>query len=60
MEHSQRHATPDYLVVPFMLYTLPPQERPIFARNLPPIVTEQLVPVGWRDKWEPMKPFLLT
>jgi hypothetical protein len=60
MEHSQQHALPDYLVVAFMLYNLPPAERSIFAREMPPIVTEQLVPIVWREKWEPMMPFLLT
>lgn len=60
MEHSQQHASPDYLVLPFMLYNLPPDERSIFARGLPSIVTEQLVPIVWREKWEPMAPFLLT
>ncbi len=60
MEHSQRYATPDYLVLPFMLYNLPPEERSIFARELPPIVADQLVPIVWREKWEPMAPFLLT
>jgi len=60
MEYSQQHASPDYLVLPFMLYNLPPAERSIFAGMLPPIVTEQLVPIVWREKWEPMRPFLLT
>ncbi len=59
-EYEQQHATPDYLVVPFMLYNLPPTERSIFARELPPVVTDQLVPVVWREEWEPMRPFLLT
>ncbi len=59
-EYSQQHASPDYLVLPFMLYNLPPAERSIFARTLPPIVTEQLAPTVWREKWAPMAPFLLT
>jgi hypothetical protein len=29
------------------------------ARTLPPIVTQQLVPGVWKEKWEPMRPFLL-
>ena len=59
MEYSQQHASPDCLVLPFMLYNLPPAERSIFAGMLPPIVTEQLVPMAWREQWEPMRPFLL-
>jgi len=58
--YDQEHATPDYLVVPFMLYNLPPAERALFARELPPFVTEQLVPLIWRPKWASMAPFLLT
>lgn len=58
-KHSQEHAGPDYLVVPFMLYNLPPEERAAFARQMPAIVTQQLVPMVWKDKWAPMKPFLL-
>lgn len=58
-QHSQEHAGPDYLVVPFMLYNMPPEDRAVMAGNMPPIVTQQLVPVVWKDKWAPMKPFLL-
>ncbi len=60
MEHSQQHASPDYLVLPFMLYNLPPEERSVFARELSPMVTEQLVPIVWREKWKPIAPFLLA
>lgn len=60
MEHSQQHAKPDFLVVPFLLYNLPPEQRSAMANAMPPIVTEQLVPVAWKAEWEPMKPFLLA
>ncbi len=60
MEHSQQHAKPDFLVVPFLLYNLSPEQRSAFAKGMPPIVTKQLVPVVWKEKWEPMKPFLLA
>jgi hypothetical protein len=59
MKHSQEHSGPDYLVVPFLLHNLPPDRRAIFARGMPPVVTQQLVPVVWKEKWEPMRPFLL-
>ena len=58
-EHSKEHATPDYLAVPFVLFNLPPAERAAFSQMLPTILTQQLVPVAWKEKWEPMKPFLL-
>jgi hypothetical protein len=44
---------------PFLLYNLPTEERAIIAQAMPPIVTRQLVPVVWKEKWEPMSPFLL-
>ena len=59
-EFAQMHAGPDYLVVPFMLYNLPPSEREALARRLPPIITDHLVPVAWAEQWAPMKPFLLA
>jgi hypothetical protein len=58
-EHNKEHATPDYLVIPFVLFNLAPADRAAFGQMLPPIVTQQLVPIVWKEKWEPMKPFLL-
>ena len=58
-QHNQEHAGPDHLVVPFLLYNLPPEERAIFSQGMPPIVIQELVPVVWKEKWSPMKPFLL-
>ncbi len=60
MQHSQEHSGPDYLVVPFLLHNLPPDTRPTFARMMPPVVTQQLLPIVWKEKWEPMRPFLLA
>jgi hemerythrin-like domain-containing protein len=59
-EHSQAHAGPDYLVVPFFLYNLGEEDRAALMRVMPPIVTEQLVPHVWKEKWASMKPFLLA
>lgn len=58
-QHSQQHSGPDYLVVPFMLYNLEPGDRAVLSKAMPPMVIQQLVPVVWKEKWEPMKPFLL-
>ncbi len=58
-EHSQKHIQPDYLVVPFLLYNVTPDEREGYVRAMPPVVTEQLVPFAWKEKWAPMLPFLL-
>jgi len=58
-KHGQQHSGPDYLVVPFLLHNLPPDRRPLFARFMPPVVTRLLVPIVWKRKWAPMRPFLL-
>ena len=59
-KYSQEHISPDYLVVPFLLFNLTATERRVFSANIPPIVTQQLVPQVWKEKWLPMKPFLVT
>ena len=59
-EHGQAHSGPDYLLVPFFLYNLGQEDRAALARLMPPIVTEQLVPHVWAEKWASMKPFLLV
>ena len=57
--HSQKHAQPAPLAVPFLLYNLEGDDRAHFLAVMPPMVTQQLVPVVWKDEWAPMKPFLL-
>jgi len=59
VEFFQEHTGPEYLVGPFVLYNLSPGDRAIAAQGLPDIVTEQLIPMEWKDKWAPMQPFLL-
>ena len=58
-EHAQKHSAPDYLIIPFMLYNMTPADRAVQIAGMPAIVTQQLVPIAWKDKWAPMKPFLL-
>jgi hemerythrin-like domain-containing protein len=58
-EHGMKHSGPDYLAVPFILYNLSPEDRAAMSEQMPPIVIQQLVPVAWKGKWEPMSPFLL-
>lgn len=57
---SMEDAEPIYLVVPFALYNLSPDQRDVLSQKMPPEVIEELVPVAWQEKWAPMKPFLLT
>jgi hypothetical protein len=59
VEHSQQYMKPDFLVIPFLLYNLPQEERTLFSRAMPAILIEALVPVVWKEKWAPMKPFLI-
>jgi hemerythrin-like domain-containing protein len=58
-EYSQQHTSPDYLVLPFTLYNLPVDLRDEMTRSMPPIVTQNLIPHVWKEKWAPMKLFLL-
>ncbi len=60
VEYNRQHTSPDYLIVPFLLFNLMPEERAIMAQTMPPDVTQQLVPVIWKDRWAPMQPFLLA
>jgi hypothetical protein len=57
--HSQQHSQPAPLAVPFLLYNLEGEDRAFFLAVMPPEVTQQLVPVVWKEEWAPMKPFLL-
>jgi hypothetical protein len=56
---SQEHAQPAPLVIPFLFYNLAGEDRAFFMAAMPEQVTQQLVPVVWKDEWAPMKPFLL-
>jgi len=57
-DHCLANSGPDYLVVPFILYSLPPEERISMAQKLPPEITRLLLPGPWKQKWEVMAPFL--
>jgi hypothetical protein len=54
-------ANPDVgrLIVPFVLYNLEPEDRAIWAAEMPKQVINELVPGPWLPAWSPMKPFLL-
>ncbi len=54
------HSGPDYLIVPFTLFNLPPESRMVLSGTMPPLVTRELVTGPWKDKWRPMSPFLLV
>jgi hypothetical protein len=57
--HATQHALPAELVLPFMLYNMPADDRAVMAQTLPPVVMEQLIPFAWKAVWAPMQPFLL-
>ncbi|HOI71060.1 MAG TPA: hypothetical protein PLC38_02105 [Methanobacterium sp.] len=48
---------PDYLVMPFQFYNLPPKERDIWAQKFPEIFTHKLISTEWKDKWSNMAEF---
>jgi hypothetical protein len=58
-KHSQEHSEPPYWVVPFILYNLTREDREAMATMIPKTLVEEMVPVVWKEKWAPMKPFLL-
>jgi hemerythrin-like domain-containing protein len=58
-EFFQEHFGPEYLIAPFILYNLSPEDRKLQAKRFPEIVTKKLIPIDWKDKWTPMKPFLI-
>jgi hypothetical protein len=58
-ESSQSHLHAPDIEIPFVLYNLAPDDRAIMAKMMPPVVVQQLIPLVWRAKWAPMKPFLL-
>jgi len=59
-EAHQEHSGPDYLVLPFTLFNLPQKDRASMSHLMPPVVTRHLIPVAWKEKWQPMAPFLLV
>jgi hemerythrin-like domain-containing protein len=58
-KHSQEHATPPSLALPFVLFNLNAEDRAAMAATIPTMVMEELIPKAWKDLWAPMKPFLL-
>lgn len=58
-KHSQEHSEPPYWVIPFLLFNLEGADRDVMASLLPKTLVEEMIPVAWKEKWEPMKPFLL-
>lgn len=58
--HSQKNSGPPFLVLPFILFNLPEPARSGMKKAMPAEVIEQLVPITWKESWEPMQPFLLN
>ena len=58
-QHRPEGAPPDPVGLPFVLYNLPQEERAIMAQQMPPAISQELVPGPWQEYWAPMKPFLL-
>ena len=58
-KHAQEHAGPPFFALPFVLFNLSLEERARMAALMPRTVIEELIPGEWKEKWAPMKPFLL-
>ena len=58
-KHSQAHAKPPSLMLPFILFNLNAEDRAVMAAPLPSVVRKVLIPFVWKNKWGAMKPFLL-
>ena len=58
-EFFQEHTGPAYLVMPFVLYNLSPEDRAILTQGSPEVLKKQILSADWKDKWTPMQPFLL-
>jgi hypothetical protein len=59
-EHGQAHSQPGELLMPFVVYNLSGEDRAEFIKLLPPVMTQQLIPVVWKAAWAPMTPFLFA
>lgn len=58
-EYAAQHIKPDYLVIPFILYNLPLEQRKLMAEVFPPVVIEELIPNQWKQQWQSMSPFFI-
>lgn len=57
---SQASMEEPFLYVPFLIYNATSEYRPIITKPMPDELLQKLVPVVWKDQWEPMRPFLLV
>jgi hemerythrin-like domain-containing protein len=55
----QENTGPAYLIMPFVMYNLSPEDRAILTQGSPDVVAKQVLSADWKDKWAPMQPFLL-
>lgn len=58
-KHSQQHATPNPLTLPFTLFNLEAEDRALMAAPMPRMVMEELIQKAWKSQWARMRPFLL-
>lgn len=57
-KHAQEHVGAPFFALPFVLFNLTPADRAEMLGMMPKPVVD-LIPGEWKDKWSPMKPFLL-
>ena len=55
--HSARHQFPLSLLLPFLLYNMPQEDRDVMIQLMPPFIPPMLA--VWKPGWKIMAPFLL-
>jgi hypothetical protein len=58
-DHSKKLLNGGILMIPFILYNLEPADREIISQTMPWIITKIMVPIILKNKWKPMRPYLL-
>lgn len=58
-EFFQKNSGPGYMVIPFVLYNLSPEDRDVIGQGFPDEVTDKLLLGDWKEKWISMQPYFL-
>lgn len=58
-QEAGKHIHPDYLLIPFILYNLSPENRAVMSQVFPPFLIEKVASSDWQSQWKPMSPFLI-
>jgi hypothetical protein len=56
-QHGKSHSKPPEVIIPSILYNLENEQRDVFLKAMPWILTKVVVPLVWKSKWKPLVPF---